>query len=254
MYIPYMDPMGEGGIFVVCEIDWDSRRLDLSCAGSPTDSLQQNRFPDSSSRSICDTDCVFTHRCFTHRCVKTGFISQVIDVVYILFIPWEYFSVTSNVCSTENHPSMTKLKSCWLCLDSPTVFVFFPSCRIYLLKLFGWFLNGKCIGINFWWLIFEHGNIGLVDVSWKKRPQSWYVSWWWPWPCGWMMEPCRAKAWRPQNFSMTWRRMQIARGVIRATRPEKKHVSDSVFLKLSRGEGKVQENMHFLRGGFQGEG
>ena len=100
-----MDPMGEGGIFVVCEIDWDSRRLDLSCGGSPTDSLQQNRFPDSSSRSICDIDCVFTH-----RCVKTGFISQVIDVVYIFFIPWEYFSVTSNVCSTKKSSIHDKVK------------------------------------------------------------------------------------------------------------------------------------------------
>lgn len=62
-----------------------------------------------------------------------------------------------------------KLSSVWTLQQ----FCFFsPSCTIYLLTLFGWFLNGKCIGRNFWWLIFEHGNIGLVDVSWKKRPQE----------------------------------------------------------------------------------
>lgn len=132
-------------------------------------------------------------------------------------------------------------------------FVFFPSCTMYLLTLFGWFLNGKCIGINFWWLIFEHGNIGLVDVSWKKRPQRADVAHsstgmsrddglghageWWS-HVGPKHGGHKISAWREGGCRSL---------VVWYVRPglRTKKVSESVFLKLSRGEGKVQEHMKF---------
>ena len=114
---------------------------------------------------------------------------------------------------------------------------------------------------NDWWrssrichiLIFEHGNIGLVDVSWKKRPQRADVAHsstgmsrddglghageWWS-HVGPKHGGHKISAWREGGCRSL---------VVWYVRPglRTKKVSESVFLKLSRGEGKVQEHMKF---------